>query len=122
MQNIVINGPISVQLIPDKDLEARMRRTLGLRLANAGRFITAQLKSVVSRPYPPASLVGEPPRLRTGRGRAAIQFKVGDGKLTVNLNPSGIHMMYLERYMGRPWFLVTVMRNAQRLIEIMRGK
>lgn len=122
MQNISINGPISVQIIPDKDLDVKMRRTLGLRLGNAGRYITAQLKSVVSRPYPPASLVGEPPRLRTGRGRAAIQFKVEKGKLTVNLNPSGKHMMYLERLMGRPWFLVTVMRNAQRIMEIMRGK
>lgn len=82
--------------------------------ASAGDLV-AELRRVVSRPYPPASLPGQPPRLRTGRGRDAIGWRmVGDEWAEINVAPSGVHMVFLEdgtrHVAARPWYAPTIAR------------
>lgn len=94
-----------------------------------------ELREVVSTPYPPASQYGEPPHLRTGEGRDAIQVaRIREGvglpdSYEVYVEESGSHMLDLEfgtpnsgwdgrTPVYRPWFWPTVERLEPELDNI----
>lgn len=87
---------------------ADVRRGTRNGLERAGKQMAAKAKSDLSKPYPPASRRGEPPRKRTGALAAAQEHKVteqsGDVVLVVGTRPG-------LRYAGimaasRPWLAV----------------
>jgi len=120
MQVIRITGPVSVEIIPPRNYEADMKHEMHMRMLRAAKSLQDKLRFVVSRPYPPASKPGEPPRRRTGVGRDAIRVRVGK-TIEVYLDKSGKYMAYLESRMNRPWFMRTLQSHFPKMEAILQG-
>src|SRR5947209_7057098 len=78
------------------------------------RAIVNELRTVLSRPYPPASRPGEAPHLRTGTLRDSVSTSFdearGEGRVDVAAPYAGYLEAGTKRMASRPFALKTVRR------------
>jgi HK97 gp10 family phage protein len=63
---------------PDKFMRL-VKGNINRRLEESAKFLADRMKRMVSVPFPPPSAPLEPPHMRTGRLREAIEWKAGSG-------------------------------------------
>jgi len=63
----------------------KVKKRIEFNMKTLAQFIIADLQSVLSTPYPPASRVGESPHRRSGTLKGGFQFRVKTGLLSVSL-------------------------------------
>lgn len=119
-QPVRVTGDFEMEIVPDPNLKEKVKRELSLRLRRAAVSLRDRMRQRVGRPFPPASVPGEPPRRRTGRGQGAIIVRTDGTVIRVEVDPSGEHMVFLEKFMARPWFFSTVIKHYPRIEEILR--
>lgn len=104
-----------------RELAERLTRAVRAATQETAQEAVRLLQERVSTPYPPSSLPGESPHLRTGAGQEAIHVGESDtpDSVPIMLDESGKHMLYLElgthTIAPRPWFRVTIAENRQHL-------
>jgi hypothetical protein len=107
-----------------EDVKARLRAASVAAAEATVRHATAELKQVLSEPYPPASEPGQPPHTRTGAGKDAVSATINprDSSAGIYVKDTGKHLTYLEfgtRHVApRPWFSVTLRRIMPDLYRI----
>jgi hypothetical protein len=103
---------VVVKVNPRARKEVRRRSTILVR--RVLRAIVAEMKRVVSTPYPPASDPFDPPHLRKGGLRASIHEVVdeasGGGGVVVSDPKAGYLEAGTGRMKRRPFALVTARR------------
>ena len=86
-------------------------------LTRLGREFVAAARELLSRPYPPASKPGEPPRRRTGRLVRSLNYRVRRRPLGVSLGADAPYAGFLDegtrRMKPRP-FAMRALRAALR--------
>lgn len=89
------------------EVKARLHRENIKRLTAAALTIENHSRRSISEGYPPASIPGEPPHVRTGALRNSVTHEVGDfeeiARIGTNL-PYGRHLELGTKHMpARPW-------------------
>jgi hypothetical protein len=105
--------------------DAHNRTAAGCRAA--AKFVQAELRKAVDKPYPPASRPGAAPHRRTGKYQASLYCRVigrSGGIVAGSSMPD--RALWLEegtrRMAARPHFFKTIRRVQARALAMIRGK
>jgi hypothetical protein len=80
---------------------AQVDREIEKRLGKCGEMLASQIRRNLSGPYPPASLPGEFPHLRTGKLRQSVHWeRMGSKRVRVG---SPLHYAAIHEFTERPF-------------------
>lgn len=94
------------------------------RMIAAAILVANHAKTLISEPYPPVSMPGEPPHRRTGRLRASVAWDVGiTDHLYAKVGTNIRYGKYLElgtsRMAARPWLRRAMIEKTPEIRRIL---
>lgn len=109
------------------DITSWIFEGVGDALEKAGMEMAFEISEEISTPYPPASVPGEPPHLRTGTLRDSVGYSVvttSDTQMQLivgagpAISPQGVEYAYIvEKILDRPYVLNKAEKTAELFIQ-----
>lgn len=101
------------------DLRAKVNRGI----ARCTVHLHTACRDAVSKSYPPASTLGNPPALRTGFGKSNVAFDLNPAKLSgrVGVRKNAWYMAWHDQN-GRPFLQATYERERAKLALLFRSE
>jgi hypothetical protein len=111
--------PVTTQINVEGFME-RLTRVYDARLGMAAEYVATKQREYLSQDYPPASVRGQSPHRRTGHLQAEVQV-VKTAPLVRLIGSNAEYATALELKYERPFLLKSLMRNTDKIVDIVVG-